>query len=69
MVIDDEVLNRRQQNYCPGLLVDFAVAHVEDESRIPWRVSIYGNGIYKCLGVLIKGEWVLTDHSCCLKLK
>lgn len=37
---------------------------VEAVEDLPWIVSIYLNGGYACLGVLIHKRWVLVDKRC-----
>lgn len=36
----------------------------ESEEKWPWVVSIYVNGIYECLGVLLDSHWILADKTC-----
>lgn len=36
----------------------------QDVILSPWNVNIYSDGIYKCSGILIGLEWVITSTKC-----
>lgn len=35
----------------------------------PWNSDIYTDGVYRCSGILISSDWVVTARECCQNLR